>query len=63
MASGLVEKLGGFDEMAKSTPNQRVGTPEDIAATMVFLSSRASAHINGATIQIDGGKVWDRARL
>lgn len=59
MAAGLVAKNGGFDAMRKTTPNRKNGAPEDIAAVMVFLSSRAAAHINGATIEIDGGKGWD----
>lgn len=63
MTKGLVGKLGGFEEMARSTPDQKVGRPEDIAGTVVFLCSRASNHINGTTIMIDGGKVWGKSQL
>jgi len=43
-------------EMIKgSIPLQRIGTPQDIAATALFLSSRAGAYVNGATIALDGG--------
>lgn len=37
-------------------PLGRVGQPTEIAATVNFLLSDGGAYINGATIQIDGGK-------
>lgn len=40
-------------------PNGRVGTPEDIAKTCVFLLSDEASHINGQTIPVDGG--WTTA--
>jgi len=43
------------DRIAKSYPMGRVGTPEDIGGITLFLSGRASAHISGETILIDGG--------
>jgi NAD(P)-dependent dehydrogenase (short-subunit alcohol dehydrogenase family) len=42
--------------MSASIPLGRVGAPEEIAATVAFLLSPGAAYINGATIQIDGGK-------
>ncbi|NQV29562.1 MAG: SDR family oxidoreductase [Candidatus Marinimicrobia bacterium] len=36
-------------------PAGRWGKPEDIAGTVVFLSSPASDYINGTTILVDGG--------
>ncbi|MDB4818787.1 SDR family oxidoreductase [Acidimicrobiales bacterium] len=32
-----------------------MGTPEDVAGTVIWLSSRAGAYINGVTVPIDGG--------
>lgn len=63
MANGLIEQMGGLDNMAKENPNKRMGQPNDIAGAVVYLASRASAHVNGACIAIDGGKVWARAQL
>lgn len=63
MASGLIEMIGGNEVIANETPNGRVGGPDDIAGTVVFLASRAASHINGAVITIDGGSVLSRARL
>lgn len=38
-------------------PLGRIGTPQDVAGTCLFLSSRAGAYVNGATITLDGGSV------
>lgn len=37
-------------------PLGRIGRVEDLAGIAIFLSSRASAHITGAVIPIDGGQ-------
>ncbi len=63
MASGLMELQGGEELMAKQNPNGRLGMPEDIAGTVVYLCSRAASHLNGANIAIDGGALWSRGRL
>lgn len=43
------------DAMARSNPRGRIGTPEDMAGTAIFLSSRAGAYITGTVIPVDGG--------
>ncbi|HEU5425317.1 MAG TPA: SDR family oxidoreductase, partial [Actinocrinis sp.] len=40
---------------AQMTPVRRVGTPEDIAATVAFLAADESSFISGQTIQVNGG--------
>jgi NAD(P)-dependent dehydrogenase (short-subunit alcohol dehydrogenase family) len=42
--------------MSAGIPLGRVGQPDEIAATVAFLLSDGGGYINGATIQIDGGK-------
>ena len=42
--------------MSAGIPLGRVGQPDEIAATVAFLLSEGGGYINGATIQIDGGK-------
>ncbi|EDU43589.1 FabG Dehydrogenase with different specificities related to short-chain alcohol dehydrogenase [Pyrenophora tritici-repentis] len=63
MAAGLMEKAGGEEALGKASPNGRVGRPEDIAAAVVFLSSRAGGHVNGDTIVLDGGKIHGGVKL
>ncbi len=38
-----------------TNPRKRVGTPQDIAGAVIFLSSRASAYTSGTVIPVDGG--------
>ena len=39
----------------ETTPNTRLGLPEDVAATIAFLCSPGAEFINGQTIVVDGG--------
>ncbi|KAH9948276.1 hypothetical protein B0H21DRAFT_249929 [Amylocystis lapponica] len=43
------------DKIRASIPLLRIGAPEDVAGAAIFLSSRAGAYVNGATIALDGG--------
>ncbi|KAJ9292889.1 hypothetical protein DTO271G3_8336 [Paecilomyces variotii] len=43
------------DVIEAGIPLGRIGTPEDVAGSCLFLSSRAGAYVNGATITVDGG--------
>lgn len=51
-----VQKNQGFiEELEKRTSLGRLGTPEDLAGTFVFLASDASDFITGQNIVVDGG--------
>ncbi|KAM0691036.1 hypothetical protein Q7P36_009807 [Cladosporium allicinum] len=63
MANGLMELSGGTQQLADATPNKRLGTPEDIAAAVVYLCSRAGGHITGGHVVLDGGNVLARGKL
>ena len=43
------------DEILARTPSGRWGQPEEVAGTAVYLASRASDFVTGATIRVDGG--------
>lgn len=45
------------DTIEAGIPLGRIGHPLDVAGTCLFLSSRAGAFVNGATITLDGGSV------
>lgn len=42
-------------QAAEESPNGRIGTPEEVAALILFLASDAATHITGSAIPIDGG--------
>jgi 7-alpha-hydroxysteroid dehydrogenase len=41
--------------MEQSTPLRRIGDPDDIAATALFLASDAAAYVTGKVVGADGG--------
>lgn len=43
------------EEIAKSIPLKRMGTPEDVANVVRFLASDDSSYITGQVISVDGG--------
>ena len=46
-----------IDETIRNIPLKRLGKPEDIANTVLFLSSDLSNYITGATIDVNGGSL------
>jgi 3-oxoacyl-[acyl-carrier protein] reductase len=50
-----------FDEIRKSReaeiPLGRIGDPEDVASTIVFLVSDRARYVTGVTVQVDGGLI------
>ncbi len=57
IATAMTEKLND-DQKAKinsQIPAARMGTPEEIAAAVLFLSSQEAAYVTGSTIHVNGG--------
>ena len=57
MTSAMTESLSEArkDMILQAVPMQRMGTPEDIAATALFLASDEASYITGQTIHVNGG--------
>ncbi|KAF2634332.1 NAD(P)-binding protein [Massarina eburnea CBS 473.64] len=55
MMKATLEKFG--DQIASGVPLGRIGSPDDVAGTCIWLSSRAGAWVSGATIALDGGSI------
>jgi 7-alpha-hydroxysteroid dehydrogenase len=54
-----VLKMGGDDTLralAEATPLKRLGTPEDIAAAVVYLASPAASWVTGENLLVAGGR-------
>ncbi|MCF7805656.1 MAG: 3-oxoacyl-[acyl-carrier-protein] reductase [Candidatus Marinimicrobia bacterium] len=45
------------NELTERIPLGRIGTPEDVAETALFLASPAARYITGQVIRVDGGMV------
>jgi 3-oxoacyl-[acyl-carrier protein] reductase len=62
VSPGLIDRPGlaqdwpeGVNRWCSSTPLNRLGTPADIAAACLFLSSPAASWITGINLVVDGG--------
>jgi NAD(P)-dependent dehydrogenase (short-subunit alcohol dehydrogenase family) len=59
--TGMLNRFTGTDErkagLIAGVPLQRVGRPEEIAQTIVFVASNKASYITGASIAVDGGKL------
>jgi NAD(P)-dependent dehydrogenase (short-subunit alcohol dehydrogenase family) len=45
LANGLIELLGGDQQLRDDNPRKRLGEPEDIAGVMVYLASPAGSYM------------------
>jgi len=55
MMAATLEQFG--EQIAASSPLGRIGRPDDMGGTAVYLASRAGAYTTGAIIPVDGG-IW-----
>jgi NAD(P)-dependent dehydrogenase (short-subunit alcohol dehydrogenase family) len=54
---GTLPMGDALDQLAATTPAQRVSTPEEIAAGVVFLASDAASMVHGVVLPVDGGRL------
>ncbi|MPY91669.1 MAG: SDR family oxidoreductase [Acidimicrobiia bacterium] len=55
MMGYLLDDPDSRARVAKVVPRKRIGTPEDVAGAVIYLSSRAGAWLTGVLIPVDGG--------
>jgi NAD(P)-dependent dehydrogenase (short-subunit alcohol dehydrogenase family) len=59
--TGMLARFTGSEEnkagLVSTVPMKRMGRPEEIAQTVVFLASDKAPFITGASIAVDGGKL------
>jgi NAD(P)-dependent dehydrogenase (short-subunit alcohol dehydrogenase family) len=59
--TGMLNRFTGTDDkkaaLIAGVPVKRVGTPEEIAQTILFVASDKASFITGASIAVDGGKL------
>ena len=54
--STVVQQEEGFvAELASRTALNRIGDPEELAATFIYLAAKASSYVTGQNIVVDGG--------
>ena len=53
MMAATLDAVG--EQIADSAPLKRIGRPDDMAGTAIYLSSRAGSYVTGSIIAVDGG--------
>ena len=56
IATDMTKDLANTEEMLKFIPLKRMGTPEDIAAAVKFLTVD-STYVTGQVLEVDGGMI------
>ena len=61
MMAHTLETMG--EQIRNGVPLGRIGEPDDMAGTAIFLASKAGAYVSGVVIPVDGGIVASASTL
>jgi short-subunit dehydrogenase len=53
MMAATLDAFG--EQIADSAPMKRIGRPDDMAGTAIYLASRAASYVTGVILPVDGG--------
>jgi short-subunit dehydrogenase len=53
MMAATLDAVG--EQIAASAPLKRIGRPDDMAGTAIYLASRAGSYVTGSIVAVDGG--------
>ena len=57
MSTPIIDSIGSGGIPKEKIPAERVGSEEDMAGCILFMTSRAGAYLNGNVIVTDGGRL------
>ncbi|MDO9526966.1 MAG: SDR family NAD(P)-dependent oxidoreductase [Gemmobacter sp.] len=55
LSRSIYDRPGVTEARVAAIPSRRIGAPDDVADTVLFLASPRSGYVNGAEITVDGG--------
>jgi 3-oxoacyl-[acyl-carrier protein] reductase len=57
IATAMTDRLGNeqLERIARAIPMDRLGTPDEVAAAVLFLASPEAAYVTGQTLHVNGG--------